>query len=418
MVGTEKTIYLYPETIAMAIGVILYTVGSAVAAALTHILYRMNGKKVVYVSLLSISAFIQQFFTIAHVAVQLARWPQIQIEEYNLYLQQWKDPKTSIGYSTSANSVIKAIFAVRMYFFNVGSLLFFFWSFMLLVSVWEMPWAAVKSTRFISISKWACFVLPLLITGLTNMPFVLNIPILHIALANCILVSNLGIGSIFMGFILYKCARVRLGSSWGKEHIWKTYDNGESEKTEGPFEIGSSYIPDQPPAYNREPIVKPEGKPEPRSKEDRYIIIRFIFGFITIACMQSTLLLSQWVYAKSVRARTSLDAPKPTPGWTKDAQLSDWSFFFAGSSNGYLILLVFGTTLESRVQMRRIWARFRTGKWPNEPVNECEDKFPPSRPPRENTHSKWETEKEAVFKTASSTDSLWKDIGYPNSRMI
>lgn len=86
-----------------------------------------------------------------------------------------------------------------------------------------------------------------------------------------------------MGCILYKCARVRWGSSWGKDHIWETYDNGESEKTDGPFEIGSSHIPDQPPSYNRESFIEQESKPETRSKEDRYIIIRFIFGFITIA---------------------------------------------------------------------------------------------------------------------------------------
>lgn len=46
-------------------------------------------------------------------------------------------------------------------------------------------------------------------------------------------------------------------------------------------------------------------------------------------------------------------------GWTVKQQLVDWSYFLASGSTGYLILMVFGTTRESRRQMRRIAARIK-----------------------------------------------------------
>ncbi|KAL7270889.1 hypothetical protein RUND412_006389 [Rhizina undulata] len=92
---------------------------------------------------------------------------------------------------------------------------------------------------------------------------------------------------------------------------------------------------------------------------DRYILIRFIAGFIVIGGLQASFLLSQYVYAKAVWKRKQPDAAEPLLGWTSNEQVSDWAFFLAGSATGYLILIVFGTTRESRMQVRRLWANFR-----------------------------------------------------------
>lgn len=59
---------------------------------------------------------------------------------------------------------------------------------------------------------------------------------------------------------------------------------------------------------------------------------------------------------KALRAPT---AKYPTLGWTKTQQLSDWAYYMAGSSTGLLIVLVFGTTRESRAQAHSLFRRFR-----------------------------------------------------------
>lgn len=44
------SVILYPEALALAIGTIIYTTGSAAAAGFTHVLFRLNGKQVVCLS--------------------------------------------------------------------------------------------------------------------------------------------------------------------------------------------------------------------------------------------------------------------------------------------------------------------------------------------------------------------------------
>lgn len=74
---------------------------------------------------------------------------------------------------------------IGTYFFNVASLLFFFWSLMLFVSVWEIQNRALKSDRFVTGSKWTCFLLPAVQVVVSNLPQVKRRVALHLALGNC-----------------------------------------------------------------------------------------------------------------------------------------------------------------------------------------------------------------------------------------
>lgn len=73
---------------------------------------------------------------------------------------------------------------------------------------------------------------------------------------------------------------------------------------------------------------------------------------------------SNFIYALDVLARKQPDAPRPTLGWTSNEQLADWAYYIASGSTGYLMLIVFGTTRESRAQARQLWASLR-GKAPH-----------------------------------------------------
>jgi hypothetical protein len=72
------------------------------------------------------------------------------------------------------------------YFFNVGSLLFIFWTLMLFLSVWEIHRISPKKQCFVAGTKWFSFVLPAIQAILNNIPPVTKIPSLAISLANFI----------------------------------------------------------------------------------------------------------------------------------------------------------------------------------------------------------------------------------------
>ncbi|RPB05542.1 hypothetical protein L873DRAFT_1840024 [Choiromyces venosus 120613-1] len=344
------SVTLYPEAVAMAIATIIYTAGSAAAAGFTHMLFRLNGKQVVYVSLLSLSIFIQQLFTITHEIVNLVLWPALQIEVYEAYIKQWRNPNASIAYESSPNIVVKTIFAIRTYFFNAESLLFFFWSLMLFVSIWEIQSRVLKSDRFIAGSKWICFLLPAVQVILANLPQVRKVTALYLALCNCTMVTTCTLGSIFLLLILIRCIHVMWSASWTyKVRQWRPYDHRP---------------PPPPPHQQQRPktthsITSTTSTTTTSDSEDRYILTRFIAGFLIIGGLQTSFLLSQYFYAKDVIARKSPLAEKPHLGWTAKQQLVDWSYFLASGSTGYLILIVFGTTRESRRQMRRLMAEIR-----------------------------------------------------------
>lgn len=75
--------------------------------------------------------------------------------------------------------------------------------------------------------------------------------------------------------------------------------------------------------------------------------------------LQTSFMSSNATYANGVLGRKSPDAPEPLLGWTRNEQLADWAFYLASGSTGYLMLIVFGTTRECRIQVRHLWARFR-----------------------------------------------------------
>lgn len=75
--------------------------------------------------------------------------------------------------------------------------------------------------------------------------------------------------------------------------------------------------------------------------------------------LQASFMSSNVTYAYGVLGRKQPDAPRPPLGWNRNQQLEDWAFYIASGSTGYLMLIVFGTTRESRAQARRLWASFR-----------------------------------------------------------
>lgn len=98
------------------------------------------------------------------------------------------------------------------------------------------------------------------------------------------------------------------------------------------------------------------------SKEDKWIILRFIVGFLIIGALQTSFLYSQYEYTRHVISIRDPSAELRQGGWTKERQLGDWAYYMASSSTGILVILIFGTTPDSRTQSRRLLRRwFRCG---------------------------------------------------------
>lgn len=128
------SVELYPEVIVFATFIIIYTCGSVAAAGFTHLLFRLNGKQVVCksqplleethtladpaytdVSLMSLSIFLQNILTVTQESFSIALWPLLQIETYEMNMEQWRNPEASIVYQTSPNVAIKILFEMSEY---------------------------------------------------------------------------------------------------------------------------------------------------------------------------------------------------------------------------------------------------------------------------------------------------------------
>lgn len=153
------------------------------------------------VSLMSLSIFVQNILTLVQEAFSFASWPSLQVQKHEVYLQQWRNPDASIAYQTSPNVLVEVIFTMSVllkssllkktftdcytpgtFFFNVESLLFFFWSLMLFVSVWEIENRVLRSGKFVTGTKCVAFILPAFQTCLINLGAVKGIPALHITI--------------------------------------------------------------------------------------------------------------------------------------------------------------------------------------------------------------------------------------------
>ncbi|KAF8460270.1 hypothetical protein BDZ91DRAFT_739459 [Kalaharituber pfeilii] len=326
MAEAKYSVELFPETIALAIWIIIYTFISALCALFTHILFRLNKQKAAYVSLTCCAIFLQQLVTIAQETIALIRWPDLQKQVWQDNNKMWRNASASIVYKSSPDLSLKITFAIRVYFFNVESLLFFFWSFLLFTSVWEIHWSWIRNQRFVTVTRYFSFILPAIVSILVNLPAIMAHEILHLALLDFIMVITITCGVIFLLLNLLKFILVAMSRNRSRKHqrIHMQDDRGTLKSC----------------------------------KEDKWIMLRFIIGFLVIGALQTSFLYSQYEYAMAVMELRKPDAPAPVLGWTKTQQLSDWAYYLAGSSTGILMILIFGTTQESRMQARKLFARY------------------------------------------------------------
>ncbi|KAF8430222.1 hypothetical protein EV426DRAFT_10194 [Tirmania nivea] len=330
MAREETSVYLFPETVALAIWVVVYTIISTLCALFTHILFRLNKQKAAYVSLTCIAIFLQQLATIVQQLISIARWPEIQRKVWAWDVQMWGNPHASTIFISNPDKWLTITFQIRVYFFNVESLLFFFWSFLLFTSVWGIRWPWVRNPKFIAVSKYFIFVFPGLVSIIINLPETQKHATVHLILMDFIMVTTISCGIIFLLLILTKFVLVALeGHRSRKRQRIRVQDDRPLQKS---------------------------------SKEDKWIILRFIAGFLIIGALQTSFLYSQYEYANHVITLRNPNSPFPEFGWTKKKQLGDWGYYMAGSSTGFLIILIFGTTPDSRTQAKRLLRRwFRCG---------------------------------------------------------
>jgi hypothetical protein len=64
---------------------------------------------------MSLSIFLQNILTVTQESFSIALWPLLQIETYEMNLEQWRNSEASIVYQTSPNVAIKILFEMSEY---------------------------------------------------------------------------------------------------------------------------------------------------------------------------------------------------------------------------------------------------------------------------------------------------------------
>lgn len=64
---------------------------------------------------MSLSIFLQNILTVTQESFSIALWPLLQIETYEMNMEQWRNPEASIVYQTSPNVAIKILFEMSEY---------------------------------------------------------------------------------------------------------------------------------------------------------------------------------------------------------------------------------------------------------------------------------------------------------------
>lgn len=251
---------------------------------------------------------------------------------------------------------------IGVFLFNVESMIFFFWTWILMCSTSNIMFPGLLSGRYHYVTKWLALTLPVLQTAIINIPVVMATTIPQIILYNLFLVVPVFTGSICLIIILYNFSRARWNASWShsawskKLRVWQLWDRGQQANFNASHSDPSQVFSQTSiPASGAHAIAQNR-----RKEEDRYLLLRFCVCFIIVSLFQLSFIFSQVVNSRAAYARMQPDAEKPIYGWTKSQQLTDWAFFIAGSSIGYFISLLFGTTQECRRVHRQQIQRFRT----------------------------------------------------------
>ncbi|KAL2028372.1 hypothetical protein VTO58DRAFT_109402 [Aureobasidium pullulans] len=370
----------------LAIVVLLYTLGNAVAAGLVVLMHFRHGDPFGYVPLCAcfmivniVAAFIQQihFYT---------SFESIQTASYNYQVSgNYTGKPAFTGTNTPLDTTL---YEIQLYCYNVESLLFLSWIAGLWRHVWRLRIELLdKGGHMVSTTvKVAAIIVPAILIGIANASSVDRTPGVSLILCNILLAGSVAIGLILLALVFYKYVSIQkyLSDSSSQNNgffarfKWRikfSLPSSAKTRSQRSRNMGSQmqsqmqsgmHSQMQSGVFNQSvndatieggsqlPARKPASAPRKNdSMYDKWLLIRFCICFVLLCIMQIYL-----IYYSIARYLSSTANSK-----TAKLDLSSGSatislvMFIPGVTLGLLIFIVFGTTGPFRRDYAT-WARF------------------------------------------------------------
>ncbi|RPA86977.1 hypothetical protein BJ508DRAFT_372112 [Ascobolus immersus RN42] len=325
-----NTTTMYPEARGAAVVIIVLTALSFCSAALTHVLFRMSGQRISFVSLLGLVLACMQIFSLAQSTLVFSRWTQFVKIEYDFQINHvWGNENASMACQAPMMLEARVLFAIRKYFFNVFSLLFLSWSIVLYLSISEVRNGFLRQPNFARILKALSFALPAVQTVLVNLPSIIKKETVHISLINSLTFFTLALNTLFLLLILIKSLRTRAQT----RSISRDRTN--------------TFLP-----IPRHPIFRKNSTTSTSSRSspdhDRFAIIRFLLGYILLTTLQLSYFLLQFQHARQIHSLRHKSSTPPVLGFTKSQQITHFLTYLPSTIVALGFFFIYATSEESR----------------------------------------------------------------------
>ncbi|KAH0605412.1 uncharacterized protein H6S33_004634 [Morchella sextelata] len=335
---------------ALGIAVAVFTFFSGVTSIFLLVINIRNGQHYNYVSILAIvvalgnfNSFVQQIYTLLH-------FSDLMLEAFRLATRMFQcNGNEPFPLFHTNDKYVSAFLSLQMYFVNSQGLLFFYWSLILFSSSWSLSPVWWKNKKIIISTKISCFALPAIQLGLLRLESLRDKDLAQLILMNCIILVNIGMGSVFLVLTLIHVITIHRQAKGATEvRLSRTYDgvvefrprlDQTLEKGRKRTGLGRLYI-----------------------GSDGWLIARIALAFVMVEGLQiytivmQIFFLQRWAHFRIEWSRGLLE-----PLIDQSEEFANICSPIPGSFTGYLFFLVFGTTMESRAEIRRM--RVAVGRW-------------------------------------------------------
>ncbi|RPA85108.1 hypothetical protein BJ508DRAFT_13210 [Ascobolus immersus RN42] len=348
---------LGPTSWALGIGVASFTLASGLASFLLLILNYMNGQFFNYISLLAVVVSLDKFNAFGQQLYTLFNFAEIEKKSYNMAIAYFRcRGEKNLPLFTAPDKISEISISAFLYLVNTQGLLFFYWSLILFSSSWSLQPNWWKNTKVVTATKVSCFILPGVQLALLRVPAIRDSDIWSLVIMNAIILINIGMASIFLLLTLLHVLRIHIRARGGTRiRLSRTYD--------GVIEYIQSPLP-----LSRGPSVRSSIRKFLLSS-DGWLIARIILAFLMVEGLQIYMIVMQIFFLnKWGHFKREWQNGLQEPVIDQAEEFANLCSPIPASFTGFLMLLVFGSTVESRQALGRLvriclCMRRRKEKW-------------------------------------------------------
>ncbi|KAH6895285.1 hypothetical protein B0T10DRAFT_455549 [Thelonectria olida] len=308
------TSQLPSDAVGLAIGVLVYSVFSLSLGLLTAWLVWAHHEG----TSCALASIAQQIHTIV-------RWRDIKLEQHRHTTENIGNPELALAGNSVGLDL--ALFYIQFTCYGIEALLIFFWSAVLLQSIFQLR-ALVNTLRYSNLMAKLCAVLfPILMICLLQVKALQNNAVAFFVIANTSMTVGLVGGATMLLSILGRYIYTR--------HALLSFK----------FRYGKSSGKDGARSHSR--VSATVGSQRRQRIYDRWLILRLGVGFVALGIFQLVTIVTE----VTAQGRNNRDNLSKTADLSGRQAKSDFVFFVPGATPPLVTFLVFGTTRPFREYM-------------------------------------------------------------------